>query len=61
MSMSTKAWDATAAAKGCRELAAMGIDLIEQPVSARRTTRGAGLPSHHIETAILADEAVATY
>jgi muconate cycloisomerase len=33
-----QAWDATAAAKGCRELAAMGIDLLNSR-SARRTTR----------------------
>ncbi|ONG07891.1 muconate cycloisomerase [Klebsiella pneumoniae] len=29
-----QAWDAATGAKGCRELAAMGVDLIEQPVSA---------------------------
>ena len=48
------------AAKGCRELAAMGIDLIEQPVSAQDNAALVRL-SHHIETAILADEAVATH
>ena len=55
-----QAWDATVAAKGCRELAAMGIDLIEQPVSAQDNAALVRL-SHHIETAILADEAVATH
>lgn len=30
-----QAWDAATGAKGCRELAAMGVDLIEQPVSAQ--------------------------
>ncbi len=38
----------------------MGIDLIEQPVSAQDNA-ALVRPSHHIETAILADEAVATY
>ena len=46
-------------AKGCRELAAMGVDLIEQPVSAHDNAALVRL-SQHIETAILADEAVAT-
>ncbi|MDU4363751.1 MAG: enolase C-terminal domain-like protein [Klebsiella oxytoca] len=55
-----QAWEATVAAKGCRELAAMGVDLIEQPVSAQDNTTLVRL-SHHIGTAILADEAVATH
>ncbi|HCC8530011.1 muconate cycloisomerase, partial [Klebsiella pneumoniae] len=45
--------------KGCRELAAMGVDLIEQPVSAHDNAALVRL-SQQIETAILADEAVAT-
>lgn len=55
-----QAWDATAAARGCRELAAMGVDLIEQPVSAQDNAALVRL-SHRVETAILADEAVATH
>lgn len=55
-----QAWDATVAAKGCRELAAMGVDLIEQPVGAQDNAALVRL-SHHIDTAILADEAVATH
>ncbi|MEN0614863.1 muconate cycloisomerase family protein [Klebsiella indica] len=55
-----QAWDATVAAKGCRELAAMGIDLIEQPVSAQDSAALVRL-SQHIDTAMLADEAVATH
>ena len=54
-----QAWDAATGAKGCRELAAMGVDLIEQPVSAHDNAALVRL-SQHIETAILADEAVAT-
>nr|WP_180489874.1 muconate cycloisomerase family protein [Escherichia fergusonii] len=53
-----QAWNATTAAKGCRELAAMGVDLIEQPVSAQDNAALVRL-SHQVETAILADEAVA--
>lgn len=55
-----QAWDATTGAKGCRELAAMGVDLIEQPVSARDNAALVRL-SQTIETAILADEAVSTH
>ena len=55
-----QAWEATVAAKGCRELAAMGVDLIEQPVSAQDNAALVRL-SHHIDAAILADEAVATH
>ncbi|STT54667.1 L-Ala-D/L-Glu epimerase [Klebsiella pneumoniae] len=54
-----QAWDAATGAKGCRELAAMGVDLIEQPVSAHDNAALVRL-SQQIETAILADEAVAT-
>ncbi|PLM98343.1 muconate cycloisomerase, partial [Klebsiella quasipneumoniae] len=54
-----QAWDAATGAKGCRELAAMGVDLIEQPVSAHDNAALVRL-SQHIKTAILADEAVAT-
>ncbi|KLE74169.1 muconate cycloisomerase [Klebsiella aerogenes] len=54
-----QAWDAATGAKGCRELAAMGVDLIEQPVSAQDNAALVRL-SQQIETAILADEAVAT-
>ena len=54
-----QAWDAATGAKGCHELAAMGVDLIEQPVSAHDNAALVRL-SQHIETAILADEAVAT-
>lgn len=54
-----QAWDAATGAKGCRELAAMGVALIEQPVSAHDNAALVRL-SQHIETAILADEAVAT-
>lgn len=52
-------FDAATGAKGCRELAAMGVDLIEQPVSAHDNAALVRL-SQQIETAILADEAVAT-
>ncbi|UNB78229.1 hypothetical protein MJK72_15670 [Klebsiella pneumoniae] len=44
------------ARKRCRELAAMGVDLIEQPVSAHDNAALVRL-SQQIETAILADEA----
>ncbi|HDF5715613.1 TPA: muconate cycloisomerase family protein [Klebsiella variicola] len=54
-----QAWDAATGAKGCRELAAMGVDLIEQPVSAHDNAALVRL-SQQIETAVLADEAVAT-
>ncbi|HEM0567740.1 muconate cycloisomerase family protein [Klebsiella pneumoniae] len=54
-----QAWDAATGAKGCRELAAMGVDLIEQPVSAHDNAALVRL-SQQIETAILADEAGAT-
>ncbi|MGJ4647158.1 muconate cycloisomerase family protein [Klebsiella pneumoniae] len=54
-----QAWDAATGAKGCRELAAMGVDLIEQPVSAHDNAALVRF-SQQIETAILADEAVAT-
>ncbi|HBR3776123.1 muconate cycloisomerase family protein [Klebsiella pneumoniae] len=54
-----QAWDAATGAKGCRELAAMGVDLIEQPVSAHDNAALVRL-SQQIETAILADAAVAT-
>ncbi|MCH0711533.1 muconate cycloisomerase family protein [Klebsiella pneumoniae] len=54
-----QAWDAATGAKGCRELAAMGVDLIEQPVSAHDNAALVRL-SQQIKTAILADEAVAT-
>ncbi|XJP23133.1 muconate cycloisomerase family protein [Klebsiella pneumoniae] len=54
-----QAWDAATGAKGCRELAAMGVDLIEQLVSAHDNAALVRL-SQQIETAILADEAVAT-
>ncbi|HFT4649189.1 TPA: muconate cycloisomerase family protein [Klebsiella pneumoniae] len=54
-----QAWDAATGAKGCRELAAMGVDLIEQPVSAHDNAALVRL-SQQIETAILADEAVTT-
>ncbi|EML9432932.1 muconate cycloisomerase family protein [Klebsiella pneumoniae] len=54
-----QAWDAATGAKGCRELAAMGVDLIEQPVSAHDNAALVRL-SQQIETASLADEAVAT-
>lgn len=54
-----QAQDAATGAKGCRELAAMGVDLIEQPVSAHDNAATVRL-SQQIETAILADEAVAT-
>ncbi|MFT3277482.1 muconate cycloisomerase family protein [Klebsiella pneumoniae] len=54
-----QAWDAATGAKGCRELAAMGVDLIEQPVSAHDNAALVRL-SQQIETAILADEAVPT-
>ncbi|HBS7260986.1 muconate cycloisomerase family protein [Klebsiella pneumoniae] len=54
-----QAWDAATGAKGCRELAAMGVDLIEQPVSAHDNAALVRL-SQQIETAILGDEAVAT-
>ncbi|HHL3340877.1 TPA: muconate cycloisomerase family protein [Klebsiella pneumoniae] len=54
-----QAWDAATGAKGCRELAAMGVDLIEQPVSAHDNAALVRL-SQQIENAILADEAVAT-
>ncbi|HGX9993867.1 TPA: muconate cycloisomerase family protein [Klebsiella pneumoniae] len=54
-----QAWDAATGAKGCRELAAMGVDLIEQPVSAHDNAALVRL-SQQIETAFLADEAVAT-
>ncbi|WP_185756738.1 muconate cycloisomerase family protein [Klebsiella pneumoniae] len=54
-----QAWDAATGAKGCRELAAMGVDLIEPPVSAHDNAALVRL-SQQIEPAILADEAVAT-
>ncbi|HBS4591344.1 muconate cycloisomerase family protein [Klebsiella pneumoniae] len=54
-----QAWDAATGAKGCRELAAMGVDLIEQPVSAHDNAALVRF-SQQIEIAILADEAVAT-
>lgn len=53
-----QAWDAATAARGCRELAAMGVALIEQPVGARDSEALIRL-SHTTQTAILADEAVA--
>jgi muconate cycloisomerase len=54
-----QAWDANTAARGCGELAAMGVDLIEQPVAAHDRDALVRL-SHHCGTAILADEAVAS-
>ncbi|HBR0274008.1 TPA: muconate cycloisomerase, partial [Klebsiella pneumoniae] len=45
-----QAWDAATGAKGCRELAAMGVDLIEQPVSAHDNAALVRL-SQQIETA----------
>ena len=38
--------DAATGAKGCRELAAMGVDLIEQPVSAHDNAAGAVKPAN---------------
>ncbi|WP_261331164.1 muconate cycloisomerase family protein [Citrobacter amalonaticus] len=55
-----QAWDATSAAKGCRELAAMGVDLIEQPVSAEDNNALVRL-SHRSDAAILADESIASH
>lgn len=55
-----QAWDATVAAKGCRELAAMGVDLIEQPVSAQDSAALVRL-SQQTDAAILADESVASH
>ncbi|MCS6037621.1 hypothetical protein LNQ52_24100 [Klebsiella pneumoniae subsp. pneumoniae] len=59
MSTSIRPGTLPPARKGCRELAAMGVDLIEQPVSAHDNAALVRL-SQQIETAILADEAVAT-
>ncbi|UMX65596.1 hypothetical protein MJ588_15540 [Klebsiella pneumoniae] len=53
-----QAWDDATGAKGCRELAAMGVDLIEQPVSAHDNAALVRY-SQQIETAIRVDEAVA--
>ncbi|HCU0293266.1 muconate cycloisomerase family protein [Citrobacter sedlakii] len=55
-----QAWDATVAAKGCRELAAMGVDLIEQPVSVQDSAALVRL-SQQTDAAILADESVASH
>ncbi len=41
-----QARDAATGAKGCRELAAMGVDLIEQPVSAHDNAAGAVKPAN---------------
>ncbi len=54
-----QAWDASTAARGCAELSAMGVDLIEQPVSAHDRDALVRL-SHRGRAAILADEAVAS-
>lgn len=54
-----QAWDASTAARGCAELAAMGVDLIEQPVAAHDREALVRL-SHRGRAAILADEAVAS-
>lgn len=54
-----QAWDASTAARGCAELAAMGVDLIEQPVAAFDREALVRL-SHRGRAAILADEAVAS-
>jgi muconate cycloisomerase len=54
-----QAWDASMAVRGCAELDAMGIDLIEQPVAAHDREALVRL-SHRGKAAILADETVAT-
>lgn len=54
-----QAWDASQAVRGCAELDAMGIDLIEQPVAAHDREALVRL-SHRGNAAILADEAVAS-
>ncbi|WP_237929997.1 enolase C-terminal domain-like protein, partial [Buttiauxella sp. S19-1] len=54
-----QAWDASQAVRGCAELDAMGIDLIEQPVAAHDIESLVRL-SQRGNAAILADEAVAS-
>ncbi|MCA1920998.1 muconate cycloisomerase family protein [Buttiauxella noackiae] len=54
-----QAWDTSTAVRGCAELDAMGIDLIEQPVAAQNREALVHL-SQHCRAAILADEAVAS-